>query len=728
MKVLMLSLDKRILQEGSRSRQRMLDYGTIVDELHVVVYSRRSFPSGFRIEASSRVFIYPTNTACAVMYFIDAYAIARRIFSMRAFRDRRDLITAQDAFPTGLVGFFLRLRYRIPLQIQVHIDFFNPAFFRESLFQRAQYRFNRLLLPRADGVRAVSREIGRYCTEQLSISPDMVQVLPVFTDMRAIGSPVSERSIRARYPQFDFIAVMPVRFVPQKNIGMAIRAMRLLRSTHPRFGLILIGAGPEENRLRSSSRDIPSIVFEPWAHDSVAYCAHADALVLTSRYEGWGLTVVEAMASGLPVIATPVGCVNEIVRDGENGLVVPHDDPHALAAAFVRLFADPDLRSRLASAARTTVSRPPFLTKDGYLRAYADGFRRASPVVPFTVCYFGQYDPAYPRNRLSIAGLREHGAPVVECNDRSGFLRKYRILFRKHRALRHRYDVLLVGFGGALAVLFARCISRRPVVFDAFISLYDSNVSDRALYSPTSVRAMLYRLLDLASCRFADGLIFDTRAHAAYFMRSFGALFSASSVVPVCADPSIFFPRPDPVSPAIVHWHGTYLPLHGVRQIIDAAALLRDIPLSFRLVGAGPDLARMREHAAARGVSSVHFLGPMRPEELAASIGSSLFCLGIFGISPKAARVIPNKICEYLASRKAVITADTPAIRERFGDRDMALIPSGDPRALAAAIRRLYDDPAFRESLAAAGHAAFMANHTPRAVGSRLKEILSLYA
>lgn len=76
-----------------------------------------------------------------------------------------------------------------------------------------------------------------------------------------------------------------------------------------------------------------------------------DLLVLPSTYEGFGMVVLEAMSQGLPVIATPVGCVPSLVRDDECGLIVPRRDPDALAAAIVRLLADAGLRERLASAA-----------------------------------------------------------------------------------------------------------------------------------------------------------------------------------------------------------------------------------------------------------------------------------------------------------------------------------------------------------------------------------------
>jgi len=81
----------------------------------------------------------------------------------------------------------------------------------------------------------------------------------------------------------------------------------------------------------------------------------ADASLLTSSWENFPHTVVEALAVGTPVIATAVGGVPELVRDGENGLLVPVGDPEALAAAIRRLVGEPGLRERLAAAAAPSV-------------------------------------------------------------------------------------------------------------------------------------------------------------------------------------------------------------------------------------------------------------------------------------------------------------------------------------------------------------------------------------
>ena len=102
-----------------------------------------------------------------------------------------------------------------------------------------------------------------------------------------------------------------------------------------------VGRGcPRRVELLGARADIPELL------------AHSDVFVLSSRSEGFPVSVLEAMAAGLPVVATDVGGVAEAVEDGETGLLVPATDAEALARALERLLADGELRRRLGAAGR----------------------------------------------------------------------------------------------------------------------------------------------------------------------------------------------------------------------------------------------------------------------------------------------------------------------------------------------------------------------------------------
>jgi glycosyltransferase involved in cell wall biosynthesis len=107
-------------------------------------------------------------------------------------------------------------------------------------------------------------------------------------------------------------------------------------------------------------------------------------------------------------------------------------------------------------------------------------------------------------------------------------------------------------------------------------------------------------------------------------------------------------------------------------------------------------------------------------ESLGHELAGSAICLGIFGTSAKAARVIPNKVYQAMAVGRPVVTADTAAVREVLTDGDSALlVPPGDAEALADAMRRLGDDPGLRARLGASAHRRFLELGTPRSVAGR---------
>ena len=342
------------------------------------------------------------------------------------------------------------------------------------------------------------------------------------------------------------------------------------------------------------------------------------------------------------------------------------------------------------------------------------------------ICFFGTYDPDYSRTRVLLSGLRQKGVDVVECRiDRRGTSRlgAYRELIRRFRAIPdRRFDLLCVAFPGHTAAWLARVLAwRTPLAFDALLSLYDSNVEDRQLYSRLSLRALRDWLLDFTNVHLADLVYVDTRLHAAYFARRFFARERSLLVVPVGTDDALFRPGTSvrrACDRGIVHFHGTYIPLHGIPHILEAARLLRHAPLTFRLLGDGQEYARARSKASEQALSNVEFVGRVPPSELPRFIADSDICLGIFGDSAKARRVIPNKVYECLAMGKPVVTARTPAVLERFSDESLELCEPANGHSLAAHLQALWGNRPRREALGAAGLRVVRERLTPARIAA----------
>jgi glycosyltransferase involved in cell wall biosynthesis len=151
--------------------------------------------------------------------------------------------------------------------------------------------------------------------------------------------------------------------VPKKGIDVLLRA---LHAVGPGDGpsLRLLGDGPLRRELEDLGAklgisDQLRFLGEVGRKDVFAELAQCDMLIMPSRHESesFGLATLEAMACGKPVIASAVGGLVELVDDNETGLLVPRDDPEALANAIRRLVKDPALRARLGEAGRLKAQR-----------------------------------------------------------------------------------------------------------------------------------------------------------------------------------------------------------------------------------------------------------------------------------------------------------------------------------------------------------------------------------
>jgi glycosyltransferase involved in cell wall biosynthesis len=382
------------------------------------------------------------------------------------------------------------------------------------------------------------------------------------------------------------------------------------------------------------------------------------------------------------------------------------------------------------------------------------------------VAFWGTFDLGKPRNRILLRGLRENGAEVLVCHrqvwagveDKSRLTAGQRLRFLARWLLAYpalilgylrlpRHDVALVGYLGQLDVLvlwlFAR-LRRVPVVWDAFLSLHDTVVDDRALVSPRHPLARLLFVWEWLASRAADRVLLDTRAHAEGFAEAFGLPAERVASVFVGVEPEAFPPaQPSPPrspSPTRAHarpgegegllrilFYGQLIPLHGVETILRAARLAREEPFEWVLIGLGQQGDIVRRMLEEEPLPRLRWVPWVPYEELARWIGEADVCLGIFGASGKAARVIPNKVFQVIAAGKPLVTRDSPAIRELLEDglkedSGVYLVPPADPEALLGALRRFRAE---RAGLAGRVlHAEARERIQPRAIGRELLAVL----
>jgi glycosyltransferase involved in cell wall biosynthesis len=362
------------------------------------------------------------------------------------------------------------------------------------------------------------------------------------------------------------------------------------------------------------------------------------------------------------------------------------------------------------------------------------------------IAYLGTYDPGYARNRVLIDGLRAAGAEVLEyaapldtaltatqMTTAVGAGKLAGELARAHlsRRARHRrgvsFDVVVVGYPGHLLVPFAWAVARyrqAVLVFDPLVSLFDTFAGDRALLAGDSPAGYLTNVVDRVSFSLPDVVLADTQAQADYYDAVLGVPAAKLAVVPVGALPlpgaSGAAREPAPGEPLRVVQYGRWSPLHGLATVLEAAAELRDEPFRFELIGDGQLASWLADEVRRRRLDTVDLTEALPVWRLRSRIVASDICLGVFGTSDKAARVVPNKVYDALAAGRPLVTEDSPAARELLHDgHDALLVPAGDGPALAAALRRLRTRDE-RARMGAAAIELYRRRCTPEAVAATL--------
>jgi glycosyltransferase involved in cell wall biosynthesis len=249
----------------------------------------------------------------------------------------------------------------------------HEANWRGALKRGLRHRLERRLATRFQRIATVSNAIGRYVVEEMGLPagnvvtvhngiPDAAGAL----DRPARPAPGGEGAV-------TFITIG--RLAAIKNHTLLLRAFaQVVRST-PRARLVVVGDGPERAPLTALvgelglGRAVTLLGFRTDVRDQLA---QADVFVLSSRYEGISMALLEAMQAGLPAVATRVGGVPETIMDGETGLLVEPDDVDGMVAALLRLASSPDLRAQMGRRGRDVQAREFSLAAmtERYLQVY----------------------------------------------------------------------------------------------------------------------------------------------------------------------------------------------------------------------------------------------------------------------------------------------------------------------------------------------------------------------
>ena len=262
-------------------------------------------------------------------------------------RERGDIIHTHWLIPQGLIGALIHCITGIPHVATVHGS--DLALIRKSTVLT---RICSFIIRHSDTVTVNSSYTRQQLVSLLPVAEKKIQIIPMGVDPQFFHEhlPTNEKT----QPQHDRIILNIGRLIELKGTRYLIEAMPAVIRAVPGTRLVIIGTGPEEERLALKVRDLSLDDHVQFLgtirHDEITqFYQDADIFILPSitvsgTTEGLGVVLLEAMASGCPVIATNVGGIPDIIADGENGFLVPERNPDQLAERIVRLLLDTDLK------------------------------------------------------------------------------------------------------------------------------------------------------------------------------------------------------------------------------------------------------------------------------------------------------------------------------------------------------------------------------------------------
>jgi glycosyltransferase involved in cell wall biosynthesis len=310
---------------------------------------------------------------------------AEWLATLRQLRTGFDVVHAHWILPQGFVSAALPSRGAVRIITAHGGDVFG-------LRGNVVDRFARAALTRADAVTVNSKATQRE-VDALARGQARVRVIPIGTDTDSSPDPALTAKLREQHrrgtgPFLVFVG----RIVEEKGVTDVVSAVAELRRTHPDVTAAIVGAGQHVELVRQLAAELgvaDHIELPGWAdqQDVPSWFASADVVLAPSRIgkagwqEGQGLSIIEAMGAGRPVVATTTGGIPETITDGRTGLLVPPAAPDRLADAVRELIADPDRAAAIGAQARDSVAQrfSREASADTFADLYAELLERRAP-------------------------------------------------------------------------------------------------------------------------------------------------------------------------------------------------------------------------------------------------------------------------------------------------------------------------------------------------------------
>jgi glycosyltransferase involved in cell wall biosynthesis len=249
MKVLSLSWDNSVLNEDSKLAVRTVEYGTLAGKYDVIVPADKD--REVRLSGQAVAYSIASGDRHSLLGRLSGiYKIYRFTFNILK-KEKYDAITVQDPFELALIGWLLKIKFKVGLNIQEHGDFFSTKFWRnENAMNFIRYYLGIFLIKKADSIRVVSSRIKKTLSEKLCIDENKIIIVPIFTNIEEKENKLTYAGLREKY-RGKFIFLTMGRMVKQKNLSLLIRAFQKVAEKHKEAMLVIVGSGPEKYKIKN---------------------------------------------------------------------------------------------------------------------------------------------------------------------------------------------------------------------------------------------------------------------------------------------------------------------------------------------------------------------------------------------------------------------------------------------------------------------------------------------
>lgn len=378
-RILILTKDLSVLDEGSPAHTRIADLRKRFFEIHIVMLNRTSYSGELSItRLFENVWMYPVNASSGWILSYLTYAVVKEqlVFSGGF---RADIIIAEDLSESGLVGWYVSKKFERPFELHIHEDYFDPVYIASREYSFLYEWCASFVLEHATHVRTKTefqREAVIFDRPELEAT---TECLPQYYNLNVWRDFEPVINLHERYPQFKFTILTVSSMHTSSHTGELLTSVAPILKQYTSLGLVIVGNGPLRSIIEHQVIELGiqnQVEFEPMPIEVLSYLKTASVFIHLSEEQSDDTLLIQAGVSKIPIIANSAGLASTLFTDTESAYLCAHSDTECIRKSVNRLLNQNQDRVHLAQNAFETVMDRVDQNYEAYLEEYAESIER----------------------------------------------------------------------------------------------------------------------------------------------------------------------------------------------------------------------------------------------------------------------------------------------------------------------------------------------------------------